>query len=105
MNLAANVGHAVPIGRELRNADRIGWVLNGIQREPEEGRRLSGANPLEQVIRFVSWAQQLRHFPTPLQIQDAFEVSRATAWRWRAALGDAFGIVPPRVEGDDGGRP
>lgn len=54
---------------------------------------------LELAFRFVAWAHQLERFPDPEQIQARFEVSRATAWRWRSALAAAYGIVPPRVEG------
>jgi len=105
MNHAAHVGHSIqlPIGRLLKNPDKIGWVVTGITSAPQR-RNARGCGHLEFAVRFISWAQALRYFPTPAQIQDEFEVSRATAWRYRAELADLFGIEAPRVYGEDGGH-
>lgn len=43
------------------------------------------ANAFELVLRFAAWAGQLRGDPSVEQIRDQFNVSRATAYRWRAA--------------------
>ncbi len=70
-----------------------------IARPRRTNARRNETPTLELAFRFVAWAHQLERFPDPEQIQPRFEVSRATAWRWRSALAAAYGIVPPRVEG------
>lgn len=62
-------------------------------------RRPSPANDMtttELILRFAWWAHQLHRFPSMAQIRDHFNVDRATAYRWRSALANAHGIVPPQ---------
>lgn len=49
------------------------------------------ASALEFVLSFVRWAQGLPGDPTVQQIQQHFDVSRATAYRWRGAWLAVFG--------------
>lgn len=45
------------------------------------------------VIDFVLWVgTRCNNFPTAQQVQDRFNVSRATAYRWRRCLADALGL-------------
>lgn len=102
MKIPADVIGSHPNSRDgwLKPAAPISWLKLLELRSPEEleeRRRKSrpGSTPLEQVIRFVSWAQQRHTFPSPRDIHNAFGVSRATAYRWRNALADAYGVIPP----------
>ncbi|MFK3647932.1 hypothetical protein ACI2IY_05770 [Lysobacter enzymogenes] len=56
---------------------------------------------VELAIRFCAWSHELRRFPTPQQICTRFQVSRATAYRWRRFLADAYGIDPPPFAEDE----
>lgn len=47
---------------------------------------------IELAIRFVTWADSARML-TAKAIQDHFEVSRATSFRWLRAYKDARGIT------------
>ncbi len=53
---------------------------------------------LENAFRFVLWAQELRTLPTAQQIVDRWECSRATAYRYRAALADARCELAPVMQ-------
>ncbi len=50
------------------------------------------------VINFVCWAFEQQHFPTPEAIVARYHCSRATAYRLRRALADAYGIEPPKKD-------
>lgn len=58
-------------------------------------KRRQDTSHQELLFRFVWWAHQLREFPSVQQIRDRFEVSRATAYRWRDSLAAAHGIDTP----------
>lgn len=58
---------------------------------------LNGCSSFEAAIRFHLWAASLREFPTPKQIVDRFGCSRAQAYRYREALGRAYGLEVPRL--------
>lgn len=49
----------------------------------------------ELILRFSAWAHTLHRFPTVEAVQERFQVSRATAYRWRNALAAAHGIQCP----------
>lgn len=52
---------------------------------------------VENIMRFVLWAESMApRFPTADQIQRNFDMSRATAYRWRHKYADAKGIVAPK---------
>jgi transposase-like protein len=53
------------------------------------------ASTFELALRFVQWATQLRTVPTAQQICEQFNVSRPTAYRWRAAWLAVQGIATP----------
>jgi len=61
--------------------------------------RVAGVSSgIEQAIRFVLWAQQLLREPTIEQIRSQFDISRAAAFRWRAAWRAAQGKAAPTKE-------
>lgn len=49
------------------------------------------ASGLETAMRICTWVLSMRCIPTVDQIRAQWGVSRATAYRWRAALSDAMG--------------
>lgn len=46
---------------------------------------------LEAAMRVCMWALSMHTLPTVSQIRTRWDVSRATAYRWRTALADALG--------------
>lgn len=56
------------------------------RREPHSPRKTHGSNGVNAagLIRFGAWISQRDREPTPEQVMDRFEVSRATAYRWLA---------------------
>lgn len=50
-------------------------------------------------LRVAKWAMAQRYLPTVSAIRMRFNVSRATAYRWQAALRDELDLVP-RQKGD-----
>ncbi|MEF3081892.1 hypothetical protein V3391_06655 [Luteimonas sp. SMYT11W] len=50
---------------------------------------------LAHAARVVSWAMTLRQFPAVQDFMQRWECSLATAYRWRTALADGFGVEPP----------
>lgn len=57
------------------------------------GNRTGLASAFELTMRFIAWAGALQSDPTPEQIRERWEVSRATAYRWLHAWQDAKGAV------------
>lgn len=51
---------------------------------------LTGYSMTRIVMEFMRWAVEREQFPTVESIMRRFEVSRATAYRWRAALGETY---------------
>ncbi|WP_057921129.1 hypothetical protein [Lysobacter capsici] len=89
MTLVASLGlrpKRIRRGRRLEPAPAIGAAK--IKRRQDTSHQ-------ELLFRFVWWAHQLREFPSVQQIRDRFEVSRATAYRWRDSLAAAHGINTP----------
>lgn len=54
---------------------------------------------LETAFRFYAWALQHTHVPSAVQIMARFDVSRATAYRWRAAYCAVIGVSSDSVIG------
>lgn len=62
-------------------------------RAPDHRRKaaLDGQCQTKIVIDFALWVTtRCTNFPTVQQVQDRFNVSRATAFRWRRSLADAL---------------
>lgn len=62
-------------------------------RAPDHRRKaaLDGRCQTKIIMDFVIWASTCcQFFPTVLQVQERFNVSRATAFRWRRTLADAL---------------
>ncbi|MGE6331828.1 hypothetical protein [Stenotrophomonas sp. NPDC077659] len=62
---------------------------------PDHRRKaaLDGHCQTKIVIDFALWVTtRCNNFPTVQQVQDRFNVSRATAFRWRRSLADALGM-------------
>lgn len=59
--------------------------------------RNHAATHIELIVRFALWADALRTPPCAQQIADHFDVSRATAFRWRQYYLAAIGL-PSRPE-------
>ncbi|WP_251473682.1 helix-turn-helix domain-containing protein [Stenotrophomonas lactitubi] len=58
---------------------------------------LAGYNTTRIVMEFMRWAVERDQFPTVEAIVRRFEVSRATAYRWRNYLGETYCLetLPP----------
>jgi hypothetical protein len=54
---------------------------------------VSGGANAEFYMRFTLWAMELRQIPTATDIQRSFAVSRATAYRIRAAWVEVLGLM------------
>lgn len=65
---------------------------------PRVGKHECMGVPYGLVINFVCWAFEQQHFPTPEAITTRYHCSRATAYRLRRALADAYGIEPPKKD-------
>lgn len=80
-------------------AELRGWgFATSVPRSREARKRgqakhtgIMSRDTLEFALRFDAWASDLPDTPTPEQIQDHWQVSRATSYRWRAAWCDARG--------------
>lgn len=55
---------------------------------------LAGYGRLLSAMKFMRWAIEQDHFPSAQSVVDHFGVSIATAYRWTAALAEAYGIDP-----------
>lgn len=82
-------------------AQRIGSLCDvpATGRAPDHRRKaaLDGNCQTKIVIDFALWVTtRCTNFPTVQQVQDRFNVSRATAFRWRRSLADALclSVVP-----------
>jgi hypothetical protein len=53
----------------------------------------SVVNSIEFAIRLVDWINDLKRIPTSQEIEQRFDVSRATAYRWRQAMCAARGVA------------
>lgn len=49
----------------------------------------------ELLFRFALWAMALGRVPLPEEIEEEFDCSYSTAYRWRLAWCDASGLPPP----------
>ena len=49
------------------------------------------ASSMETAMRICIWVLSMHHMPSVDRIRAQWGVSRATAYRWRAALSDAMG--------------
>lgn len=58
-----------------------------------------GTIDVEAAIRFHVWAMSMHRFPTCADIVKRWGCSRATAYRYRNALANAYGVIPPPQEG------
>lgn len=47
------------------------------------------------VMEFMKWAHEQDRFPTVPAVQNRFNVSKATAYRWTNALAETYGIDSP----------
>ncbi|MGH8073693.1 MAG: hypothetical protein ACREO4_06425 [Lysobacter sp.] len=95
MILAASLG--------LRATDGVAVlaepIAGGVQRSRPQVR--DDTSHLELIMRFCAWAHQLRRFPTIAATRARFDISRATAYRWRDALAAAHGIPTPADGADE----
>ncbi len=69
------------------------WEVPDSARAPDHRRKaaLSGQCQTRIVIDFALWVSACcTNFPTVQQVQDRFNVSRSTAFRWRSSLADAL---------------
>ncbi len=68
----------------------------GVAAAPPRAHRpqhaLVGYTQTRIVMIFTRWAVELDQFPSVEQIISRFRVSRATAFRWRSALAETYGL-------------
>lgn len=74
--------------------DREPRWLAGMPKVSEPPPRVYSQMTLGHAARVISWAFSLREFPFPTvqDIMTRWDCSRASAYRWRAALADGFGL-------------
>lgn len=60
---------------------------------------LAGYGVILATCVFMRWAIEQTHFPTVEAVQTRFNVCRATAYRWTAALAEAYGLDPAKRHG------
>lgn len=72
-------------------------VLHPARRANAPSHALSGYNTTRIVMEFMRWAVEREEFPTVEAIVRRFEVSRATAYRWRGYLAQTYCLetLPP----------
>ena len=86
VNLHGSLG-CIATPAVLRRAERAPKIVPP-SRDPLGNR----AGCVQTGMRMVLWALQRRSFPTVEEIESYFEVSRATAYRYRSDLADALGV-------------
>lgn len=80
-----------------RSAGHPAWMQNLERANAARVRTPQKQLGTEGAMRLTLWAMQFRRFPTPLDIMDRWHVCRATAYRLRASLAAALGVIPPRT--------
>jgi hypothetical protein len=63
---------------------------------------LAGYGTVLATCKFMAWAHEQEHFPSPEAVMTRFNVCRATAYRWTRALAETYGLDPATRHG---GRP
>lgn len=98
MNLAPTLGkrcHAA--ANAERASDERVPLIPPARRSNARKHVLSGYSCTRIVMEFTRWAVERDEFPTMEAIVRRFDVSRATAYRWRNALGETYMLesLPP----------
>jgi hypothetical protein len=98
MNLAPTLGKRCDIAgsAERANDERVPVVPSARRRNAPK-HVLSGYSSTRIVMEFTRWAVEREEFPTMEAIVRRFDVSRATAYRWRNTLGETYMLdsLPP----------
>ena len=98
MNLAPTFGMRCDAGGSAEPAsDERVPVIARARRSNATKHVLSGNGNTRIVMEFTRWAVERDEFPTMEAIVRRFDVSRATAYRWRNALGETYKLesLPP----------
>lgn len=102
MNIVPTLGLRCGEWQVALQADREPAVMPAESAPPGPRRcapqhALSGYNTTRIVMEFMRWVVERDQFPTVEAIVRRFEVSRATAYRWRNYLGETYCLqtLPP----------
>lgn len=86
MNPIASLGTVCGVQRTAGLSDAAAPVTVRRRKDP-----LAGQCQTRIIMDFVLWAStRCAYFPTVPQVQERFNVSRATAFRWRRTLADSL---------------
>lgn len=104
MHLIASLGTPARATRPETTADLIAGIAPGAapRARSSPNHDLVGYGRLLSAMKFMRWAIEQEHFPTPEAVMTHFRVCRATAYRWTAALAEAYGIDPAIRHGGRG---
>jgi len=104
MNLTASFGTPARATRLQSKKDMIAGMVGTSAKCTRSRPRhdLVGYGNLLSAMKFMRWAIEQDHFPTPDSVMTHFRVCRATAYRWTAALVEAYGIDPACRHGGRG---
>lgn len=74
-------------------------LMSAVPRRNRAKHDLAGYSQTLTILKFAAWAHEQERFPSIEAVQTRFNVCRATAYRWTAALAEAHGIDPATRHG------
>lgn len=98
MNLSPTLGNRCEVtGSPERATDERVPFVPAARRANAPKHALTGYSCTRIVMEFIRWAVERDEFPTVEAIVRRFDVSRATAYRWRNTLGETYMLdtLPP----------
>lgn len=98
----ASLGTQIRATRGELPVDLVPGEINKASCANKPKHDLAGYGRLLSAMKFMRWAIEQEHFPTPTLVMTHFQVCRATAYRWTAALAEAYGIDPAIRHGERG---
>jgi len=100
MNLSGSLGTVVRSTRPQAAADFDGLAPARAESANRTKHQLAGYGCVLTTMKFMRWAIEQDRFPTVAAVMTQFGVCKATAYRWTAALAEAYGIDPAIRHGD-----
>lgn len=101
MNLSAHLGLECVVADPARSRAAAAMPLSGTstRKRSKPQHDLAGYTSTRIILEFARWAFEREGFPTVGDIVHRFNVSKATAYRWRNELGQALRLeeLPPNA--------
>lgn len=101
MNLSAHLGLECVVADPARSraAAAMPLIASSTRKRSKPKHDLAGYTSTRIILEFARWAFERDGFPTVGDIVHRFNVSKATAYRWRNELGQALRLneLPPNV--------